>query len=943
MEGAPGPGVDFRVLGPVEARRDDVALPLGGPRQRTLLALLLLESGRPVTVDRLIHELWAGEPGNGAETTLRSYVSRLRTALGAASAIRATAAGYALDAAPELVDARRFETLVREADAALSRRNPRRARELLADALLLWRGRPYGDMATEGALRVEAERLEELRQHAAERRVEADLELGLAGELLDELEAAVRQHPFRERLWHHLMLALYRAGRQADALAAYHRARAALDEQLGIEPGPELQALETAILRHDVPPPPAKAAGLGRQSMPAPASRFVGRERELAELDGQIQAHRLVTLTGVGGVGKTRLALEVARRAGQRFAEGAAFVDLAPIADPELVVRQVAATLGVREQGEEDITDLVSASLRGTEMLLVIDNCEHVRGATAQLVDRLLKEAAAVQVLATSREPLGLDGEVDVAVQPLAVAGAAAGPPAEAIVLFLDRASAARPGLGGDERTLAVATRICTDLEGLPLAIELAAARAKSLTLDDIAARLDDRFRFLVSWRRLTAARHRTLREAMDWSYELLTDAERSVLRRMSIFAGGFSLDAVAVVCAVGDEDGALLVVDRLVDASLVISDEAPGETRYRLLETVRQYAGRRAAEAGEDEGLRSAHAAWCLELAEAAAGELSGERQGSWFVRLEAEHNNLRAALANLDASGDTRQLLRLAIALTRFWYVRGYLSEGRMWLERALDADAEREPTLRRRALTAVASLALLQGDYPVATRFAEQSLDVARATGETRFEANALSNLGAIVLAGGDVPRAATLLEDAVRVGRTAGDERILALAVNNLGDLELTRGEYERARPLFEESLGLLRARGDTANVARALFNLGACELQLGGDEMAEAYFKEGLGLARDAGDQEDLAWLLEGLAALAASRGRGERAGMILGAASALLEAMGADYKPFERRLREGTEQATVALLGEAALAAAITRGRELALGDVVELALTGGD
>ena len=937
MEAGSGIGISFRVLGTVEVLRDGSPLPIGGPRQRALLALLLLESGRPAAVDRLIDELWAGEPPEGAEATLRSYVSRLRATFEHAVPLTATAAGYALQADAEWVDSRQFEALVRRGDASLARGSARQARDLLAAALALWAGKPYGGLGADGTLRIEADRLEELRLHAVESRIEADLELGRAAEIVDELEAAVRQHPFRERLWRHLMVSLYRAGRQADALEAYHRARRELDDQLGIEPGAELRELEAAILRQDVPPPAGTSADGGRRGLPSPVSSFVGRDRDLEEVGARLQTYRMVTLTGVGGVGKTRLALEVARRAAARFADGATFVDLSPIADPALVVGQVAAALGLREQGDTDIADLVRAQLRDLELLLVLDNCEHLRESAAALVEVLLTDAPDLKVLATSRESLGLTGEADVTVQPMPVGAGTEGGPSDAVALFLDRAMAARPSVAPDDRTLAVAIRICTDLEGLPLAIELAAARAKSLSLDDIAARLDDRFRFLVSWRRLTPARHRTLREAMDWSYELLRPAERTLLRRLSVFAGGFSLDGVGAVC-LAQTDDAQQLLDRLVDASLVLSDEGPGETRYRLLETVRQYAGRRVAEEGETTGLRSAHAAWCRSLAEEAAPELSGARQGLWFARLEAEHNNFRAALAQLDSSGDSAELLRLAIALTRFWYVRGYLSEGRAWLERALAADTQRDPVLRRRALTAVASLTLLQGDYEVSTRFAEEGLAAARDTGEPRFEATALSTLGAIVLAAGDVSRAALLLEEAVSVARGAGDERILALAVNNLGDLELTRGAYLRAQPLFEESLALLQARGDTANVARALFNIGACELQLGRSASADVHFRDGLQLAADAGDREDLAWHLEGIAALAAARGEGERAGTLLGAASGLLDAMGADYKPFERRLREQTETTTGSLLGAAGLNEAISRGRALELPDVMELA-----
>jgi predicted ATPase/DNA-binding SARP family transcriptional activator len=923
-----GRPIEIRLLGPIELVIDGRDVPLGGPRQRSLLALLALPPGQVVAADTLVDQLWAGEPTEGADTTLRSYVSRLRRSLGDAAGIERTDRGYVLSAPTDAVDALRFEALAREGAELLARGAARRAQERLVEALSLWRGLPFGEVGSEGTLGTAAGRLEERRLLAVEQRIEAELGVGRAAELVDELEGLVREHPFRERLWRHLMLALYRAGRQADALAAYHRARTALDEHLGIEPGEELQALERSILQQDVPSP---ALADGQALLPMPVSSFVGREAELAALAPRLRAERLLTLTGIGGVGKTRLALELARRTAGEF-DAVTFVDLSPLADPALVPGAIAAALGVREQGDRDVAELLAAHVRSIDLLLVIDNCEHVREAAGSIVERLLRAGSGVRVLGTSRAPLGVPGEAEVPVQPLAVGS-------EAVALLLARAQSARPGVGDDEATRATAARICSDLEGLPLAIELAAARARSLSLDEIAARLDDRFRFLVSWRRLSTARHRTLREAMDWSHELLGPDEQQLLAALSVFAGGFGLPAVVAVGTDGDEDAALQGLEALVEASLVIAAGGSAESRYRLLETVRQYAHQRLDASGDLDAVRTRHAAWCLDLAERAAPELTGEHQNEWFARLEAEQDNLRAAAAFFAETRRWEQHLRLGIALTRFWYVRGHLVEGRGHLERSLDEGQADDPALRRRALTAAASLALLQGEYAAATAFAEAGLAAARATGEQRLVANALSNLGAILLAGGDTERAGPLLDDAVAVAREAGDDRILALAVNNRGDYALTRGDFETARPLFEESLALLRTRGDTANVARALFNLGASELELGRRGVAGGQFREGLALARDAGDREDLAWILEGLAALAAAEGRGERAALLLGAADAQLTAMGADHKPYERSLRQRTMTAITALLGDTATAEAMELGSGLALADVIAVGL----
>jgi predicted ATPase/DNA-binding SARP family transcriptional activator len=909
--------IDFRLLGPIEAVRDGETLALGGPRQRALLGLLLLEPGRSLSADRLADELWGERPPPGAPATIRSYVSRLRSVLGPGAPIEATSSGYALSVSRESVDATRFERLVQEGQDALARGQARRAADGLRGALELWRGRPFNGAGDEGALKSEAERLDELRLLALEERIQADLALGSAAELVHELEGLVREHPYRERFWAQLMLALYRAGRQADALDAYRRGREILAEELGLEPSENLKQLEQAILRQEVPEvkPPEE-----RHNLPAPVTGFVGREAELAEIERLLSEGRLVTLTGVGGVGKTRLALEAAARAIPNTPDGVFFVDFAGLGEAELVPRYAARSFDLGEQPGRSAGEQLTARLRDADLLLVLDNCEHLREACAELAQSLLAASPRLRILATSRVTLGVSGEVDFPVSPLELPAADLDPDelrsSEAVQLFLARAREARHRLEDDQPALASAARICRDVDGLPLAIELAAARAKALSLEEIADRLSDRFRFLVSWRRLTAARHRTLEEAMDWSYELLTEDERALLRELSVFTGGFAFSAAVAVC-LGDEARGEQLLGRLVDASLVVAEEREGAMRYHLLETVRQYAGERLEETGEGDAVRRRHAEWCLALAEEAEPQLTGEEQTTWFATLEAESDNLRSALVFLGAAGEYELRLRLAVSISRFWYVRGYLAEARRWLEEALAEGAEDQPLdLRRRALTAAAAVALLQGEYADSTSFAEQALAAAREAGDDRFVANGLSNLGAIVLAAGDHERAAELLEEAVGLARKVGDTRIAALAINNLGDLALTVGDYERAEPLFEESLALLEERGDTSNLARSQFNLGAVALQLGRADDARVRFREALELVDEAGDKEDLAWCLEGTPALAGVAGRGEDAALLLGAAGSLIEAMEADFKPFERKLHEATEEQARGLCGD---------------------------
>jgi len=938
----PSSWVEFRVLGPVEAIAQGRIVPLGGPRQRTLLALLLLRPGRTVPADDLVDAIWAGEPPDGAQKTIRSYVSRLRAALGGAARIEANASGYSIHTDTDAIDAALFDRIVRAADNDLAEGNARRAAEQLGRALSMWRGRAFADLSDDGPLRVEAERLHELRLHAVEQRFDAELVLGHAGRVVDELEAAASAHPYRERLWRLLMLALYHSGRQADALARFKRARQLLDEQLGIDPSPELQALEGQILRQEIP----QIGGVDRRdNLPASQTSFVGRADDLEALGRRLHEYRLITLTGVGGVGKPRLALEVARRGGALAPDGTVFIDLAPVTADDDVARTAAETLGLREQSRAAAVDQVAAELRHARLILVVDNCEHVRAGAAQLADKLLAACREVRILATSRIPLGVDGEVEFAVAPLGT------PPdtatadelrsSEAVRLLFERVASSRPLGMDDDQALAEAARICRDLDGLPLAIELAAARAKVMSLNEIAGRLDDRFRFLVSWRRVVAARHQTLKQAIDWSYDLLSSDDQRVFACLGMFAGGFTLDAAAYVCANSDDTAALEALTRLVDASLVIAEPGSGqsESRYRLLETVRQYGIVLLSESGELDRVRDAHAAYFHQLAERAEPELSGASQTEWFARLDSEHANLSAALAHKGGNEtDDESLLVFTVALTRFWYVRGHLTEARRALERALNSSDSAPTLLRRRGLTAAASITLLQGDYAESTRYAEESLEAARQSGEDRLVANGLSNLGAIVLAAGDHERAGTLLEEAVALARSVDDTRILALALNNLGDHALTVSEYQRAEPLFLESHDLLQQRGDTANVARSLFNLGAVALMTDRPAEADERLRASLARSQEAGDKEDLAWSLLGLAALASRRDRAERAAQLLGAGTRLLAHMGADFKPFERQLHAETESAVVSRLGSAKYAEALQRGRELPIAEAVELA-----
>lgn len=918
----------IRVLGPVEVVGDDGPVPLAA-KPRCLLAALLVADGGSRTTDELVGALWETDAPASARKLVQVYVSQLRKALPARARIVTSAGGYTLEAAAELVDAVTFERLV--ADSAAARRDGNHALglSLAAQASKLWRGSAYADLAYAGFLQTEIERLEELRLVALEERLDAQLELGRHADALAELLHLAAENPLRERLQRQAMLALYRSGRQSEALEQYAALRLRLDEELGLEPGADLRELQRRILQHDPSLEPGSAAA-STWRLPEPPNPLIGREHELDALAALLERRdaRLLVLTGAGGSGKTRLALEAARRASGSFANGVVLVELAPLRDPELVVPTIAQAVGIADVPQP--IEALADALRSQELLLLVDNAEHVRDATPAFVG-LLARAPRLTILVTSRTVLHLSGEHVFPVAPLDIGAAQ--------TLFEQRARALQPDFQVTEDDLGTVRELCRRVDGLPLAVELAAARVRALRPQAVLDRLTERLSFLAGGPHDLPARQQTLYETLDWSYELLPEDERGLLAGLSVFRGGATLAAVAEICLAGDESRALDLVERLADASLLLVRRPAGETRYDLLEVVRQYAADRLDGLAADTA-RARHAAWCVALAERAEPELSGESQATWLSELETEHDNMRAALAYFADAGEHEQALRLTVLLSRFWYVRGHLAEARRRIEAVLPSAVDQDPNLLRRAQTAGASIALLQGDYVASATFAEGALDSARRTGEQKFVANALSNLGAIVLAGGDEQRAGIVLDEALGLARQVGDERITALALNNLGDLALSTGDYERAGPLFEESHALLRSRGDTANVARSLFNLGAVDLMLGAHVSAQARFREALELARAADDKEDLAWCLEGFAALAASDGDGERAATLLGAAGALLAQIGADHKPFERRLRESTEAEARAASDPVAFDEATERGASMSMEDVLDVAVS---
>ena len=732
--------MQVRLFGELEAEQAGVPVPVHGAKQRALLALLALRAGQPVSADQLIDALWGDGQAAHPANALQAQIGQLRRTLGAAAVIT-TDAGYALDVGPDDVDAARFEQLVAKGRRLFEEGEIALASTALGEALRLRRGDPLAEFAYSGFADAERARLEELLLVAIETRVEADLVLGRHGELVGELEALCREHPLRERLRELLMLALYRAGRQAEALRAYTEARDYLVDELGIDPGPALRELEARILAQD--PSLAAAGPAGLETVPAPMatgnlrerlSSFVGRTRELQELSEAVRSSRLVTLIGPGGVGKTRLAVEAAATLREEHRDGAWLVEFASVTEPDGVARAVAGALGAAAAGligppsPDSTVELIVRYLAGRSLLVVFDNCEHMIDQAAALAETLAGTVLGLRLIATSREPLGVPGEVLVSVGPLALPAA--------VELFVDRARAVRPGFTADGHTRPVINDICGRLDGLPLAVELAAARLRSLTLATLAERLDDRFRLLTVGARTALPRQQTLRAVVDWSYDLLFEDERRLFARLSVFTGGCDLDAAEAVCA-DDQVPAgevLDVLSRLVDKSLVAAPDAGRDARFIQLQTLWEYGRDRLGESGEVDAMCARHGAYYRQMAKDAHEGLRGATGPMWRERLTSELGNLRAALDWFIARGDADAALSLASGMAWLWVINSDFVEGARWLGDALGATGPRRPEL-------AATAQVLHG-YFVCGYFAGMALSPAAAVLECEEAVAALT---------------------------------------------------------------------------------------------------------------------------------------------------------------------------------------------------------
>jgi predicted ATPase/DNA-binding SARP family transcriptional activator len=930
--------VHICVLGPLEVTdAAGRAVPVTGTRLRQLLIRLAIDAGRPVDADLLAEDLWPDEQPAEAANALQALVSRLRRATGR-EAVEHGAGGYRLAVDQADVDAAEFERLVADGRRKLAAADHARAADTLQRALGLWRGPALADARDAPFATAAITRLEELRLAALEDRIEADLALGRGADLVAEVEALVAAHPLREGLRGQLMRALYAAGRQADALAVYSATRQLLADQLGVDPSPALAAVQLAILRGEAGPPAAGQAARRRSTnLPAQLTSFVGRDEELHQVAELLASARLVTLTGPGGAGKTRLSIEASASQLEQAPDGVWFVPLAPVRDALDVPQAVLTAMGQPETGhlaEKAVPplDRLADALAGQQTLLVLDNCEHLVDTVAELAGRVLADAPRVRILATSREPLGLTGETLCPVPSLrlppqdATAGDAVAYPA--VRLFADRAAAVRPGFAVDADTVEPVVRICRALDGIPLAIELAAARLRVLTPGQVADRLDDRFRLLSVGSRGALPRHQTLRAVVDWSWDLLDETERTILRRLSVFSGGATPDSAEQVCALGgDRAGVIDVIASLVDKSLVVADGDP-QVRYRLLETMRAYAAERLAEAGEQDQVRGAHAAYFVDLAERAEPELRGRHQIEWLNRLAAERDNCSAALRHAVAARDGALGVRLVAALTWFWMLRDYDSEAAQWAREVhevtggtpppgltdahaicafiaavtpaeekgfLGAVQVREALERimpliegtKHPLVGMAApvLAVLTGNQDLARRH----LMVLADHPDPWTRAAQQMFRGHLAINSGQIEQAAPDLTMALAAFRAAGDRWGMIVSLTGLAEVALARGRPAEAIKALEEARGCTSEEfaGPWGEAMR--IQLGRARARLGDADGARAEFGRGVAVAARTGNRDDEATGYVELSELARADGDLDKARGLLERALAIAE------------------------------------------------------
>jgi predicted ATPase/DNA-binding SARP family transcriptional activator len=828
--------VECRVLGSVEVINDGTALSLGGSKPRLILAILVAERGQIVSFDRLADALWGPRLPATAVPTLQTHVSRLRRLFSMSPdppRIETSPPGYRLEIEAHRLDAARFEAGVGQARGALERHDPRAALRAAEKALGEWQGPAFAEFADLDIVRVEAARLDDLRVVAHELVAEARLGCGEHAAVIGVLEALVAEHPLRERLWAQLMLALYRSGRPGEALQRSRELRVLLREQLGLSPSPELRTLESDILAErpeltwaGLVPDPA-ATGVGTAALdPAP---LLGRAGEFVVVRRLVAENCLVSVTGPGGVGKTRLVQELLPGFAAAHPNGIRWVELAAVRGGESAVAAVAAALDLQRRPGRSLEDSIVEALAPQSLLLVLDNCEHVLDAVAALVARIMRRCPSVRVLTTTREPLGLPGEVTWALPPLDVPSSGTASLDEvrastAVALFAARAGAARPGFTLDEANRRAVAEICIRLDGLPLALELAAARVRSMTPADLADRLDARF-WLLAGARSLELRHRTLVDVVRWSYDLLGPAEQVLFARLCVFAGGFDLARAEDVCASADlaraEVAALLAA--LVDKSMVVATESGGRMRYRMLETLREFARERLRARPDAAATRLAHARSYLRTARAAGQGLGGPDEGYWSQRIDDDMEDLREAFGASLRLGELDTALELVAAVREFAF-RSIRYEILDWAHTVSVVPGAEERPLYPVVLGMIGYGRYVRGEFTGAVDAARNAIAAAERLG-TSTGALAERVLGNALFYRGETVDGLAWMDRMVEVAQDSGDDSLLAHACYMRSVAEISVGDHDGARRLAAEGHHAAQRCGSPTALAQAAYATG----------------------------------------------------------------------------------------------------------------------
>jgi predicted ATPase/DNA-binding SARP family transcriptional activator len=890
--------LDFRVLGTLEVVRGRDPVVITAAKHRTMLLVLLARPGHVVSATQLIDAVWPENPPTSARKLVQVYVSQLRSLLGP-DAIETTSTGYRMHVAPDGLDAARFDHLRQTGRRALADGNAKLATALTMRALALWRGPALADVASEPFFAAEAARLDELRLDCLEDQIEAELALGHHVEVIAELQRLCTEHPLRERMRGRFAVALYRCGRQTEALDLLEATRRALLDEFGLAMSKELVELELAILNQDPCLDAPSIVEAETRAFPSPPSELIGRTEEVGQLSELLMRDgvRLVTITGAGGSGKTRVALEVARSAGSSFANGAAYVELASVQADDLVMGTIAKALGVPESSDESPSAALQRWLFGQDLLLVIDNFEHVISAAAELA-ALIQRAPRLTVLVTSRRVLHLSGERVFPLKPLPVDDAAR--------LFTERASARNPTGDLTAEDAAVVQDICRRLDCLPLAIELAAARTSTLTPRLLLDRLTAHVAVLGVGPRDAPARQKTLADTLRWSTDLLTDDERRVLACLSTFNGGCAVEAAEAVAATDFE-----TLTVLLDSSLLQRVVRGGRVRLTMLETVREHAARLFLSPTERAEAEANHALFSVQFAEAA--DLKGPGQAEGLATIDADIDNLRAACDRAESAGDDDTALRLATAVYRYWYLRGLFREGRDRITRPLERGAG-DPLLQALALRAVAGLSFMLGELDRGEELAHRGVAIGTAVGALAPVMACHTVLSHIARERAAYADAQTHLERSEAIAEELGLTADVVIANTNLGELALATGDLDQARLRWEKTLEIQGAEDE--NSAFALLGLGAVAHRQGRLEEAADHFSRARDLCTRFGFLHNTTMALIGLAGVTADRGDHAAAVLLLGRASSLLSATGGELTSADDAVFQRARASAVARLGE---------------------------